>query len=51
MSNLKGSRLEHSHHLRKELHWPALQAPAIDAQEHIGSSKGDALVPIYERGD
>lgn len=49
MSDVKCAGLEHLHHLGVKLSWRTLQAPAIDAQEHVGSGVGDALVTVRER--
>ena len=48
MGDVEHTRLEYLHHLRVDLRWRASQAPTIDAQEHVGSRKGDALVPVNE---
>ena len=48
MGDVEHTRLEYLHHLRVDLRWRASQAPTIDTQEHVGSRKGDALVPVNE---
>ncbi len=42
MGDIKGARLGHLHQLGINLHRRTLQAPAVAAQEHPGSRKGDA---------
>ena len=49
VGDIKGARLEHLHHVGIDLHRRTLQAPAIDAQEHVGRSKGDALISVQKR--
>lgn len=48
MGDIKVPRVEHLHHLDMDLHGRALQAPAVDAQEHIHRSEGDGFVAVDE---
>ena len=48
VSNVEGAGIEHLHHFRVDLHRRAVQAPTVDAKEHVGRGECDAFVAIHE---
>ncbi len=49
MTQVEGASIEHLDHLGVYLHGWAVQAPAVDAEKHIGSRERHPFVAVHQR--